>query len=62
MLCENYQQLSKLEQRVIIGELLHAFQSDNETFNKCCEVLNTAKKQGILDNVTIYPEANVLDP
>jgi hypothetical protein len=60
MLCENYQQLSKLEQRVIIGELLHAFQSDDTIFDKCCEVLNLAKKQGILDNVTIYPEVQNL--
>ena len=59
MLCENYHRLSPLEQRVIIGELLHAFQSDNETFDKCCEVLNTAKKQGILDNVTIYPNTDL---
>ena len=61
MLCEKYTQLSTLEQRTIIGELLHAFQSDSLIFSHCCDILNLAKRKGILDNVIIYPDAIIND-
>lgn len=56
MLCKNYEELGHFDKILYIGELLHACQSDNEFFNKGKSIIDSAKKRGIFEGVTILPD------
>ena len=56
MLCKNYEQLGHFEKVVYIGELLHACQSDDDFFNKGKSIIESAKKNGVFEGVTILPD------
>lgn len=56
MICENYDMLSHEEKIILIGEVVHILQSDNECFNKITMLLNEAQRKGVLDRVKILPE------
>ena len=56
MLCEKYNRLLPIERVLLIGELLHAMQSDNEFFDKSVRIIRTAKRKGLFDNVKILPD------
>lgn len=58
MLCEKYDRLTPVERVMLIGELLHAMQSDNEFFDKSVKIVRTAKRKGLFDNVKILPNLN----
>ncbi len=55
MLCEQYQQLSPVEQIVMIGKIVHALQSDNKIFLNAKELIELADSYGLFENVTILP-------
>ena len=56
MLCEKYNRLLPIERVLLIGELLHAMQSDNDFFDKSVRIIRTAKRKGLFDNVKILPD------
>jgi len=55
MLCENYNQLSHAEKIIFIGELIHIVQNDNEYFNHAKKIIEIARENNRLKNVTILP-------
>ena len=56
MLCKNYDKLGHFEKIVFIGELIHACQSDDSYFNMGKSIIESAKRMGIFEGVTILPE------
>ena len=55
MLCEKYNRLLPIERVMLIGELVHAMQSDNQFFEMSLKIIKTAKRKGLFDNVKILP-------
>lgn len=56
MLCKNYEQLGHFDKVLYIGELLHACQSDDDFFNMGKTIIESAKKCGVFEGVTILPD------
>lgn len=59
-LCDKFNNLSHFEKITIIGEIVHAIQSDDEMFTMGEQLLKKAKRKGVLDGITILPETNLL--
>lgn len=55
MLCDSFTKLSALQRVQMVGEIVHAFQSDNATFKNVQDLIQLAKLKGIFDSVTINP-------
>lgn len=57
MICEKYQNLTPVEQIVMVGQIVHAMQNDDEMFDFVKKIIFLADRRGILDNVTILPNS-----
>ena len=57
MLCDEYTKLSHFEKITFIGQLVHAVQSDEGMFKLGQSLIEVARLKGVMDNVTILPEA-----
>jgi len=55
MNCENYLMLSNKEKMEMVGKIVHALQSDSETFNKVEMLIKKAERKGLFEGVTINP-------
>lgn len=55
MLCTKYENLAPLERVQMVGEIVHALQSDNSMFKNVQDLIELAKRKGLFDNVTINP-------
>jgi hypothetical protein len=55
MNCESYQNLSLREQIESIGELVHLYQSDEESHKEFESILRSARQHGKFEGVTILP-------
>ncbi len=55
-LCKEYTDLSYIEQVRLIGELVHAVQTDSELFSLGIQLRDLAISKGVMNGVTILPE------
>lgn len=55
MLCSNYEKLAALDRVKMVGEIVHALQSDNSIFKNVQDLIHLAKQKGLFENVTINP-------
>lgn len=55
-LCTNYEGLSHFEKVALIGQIVHALQSDNEIFEGVNTLIQLAQLKGIFDKVEILPK------
>lgn len=55
MLCENYSRLNPVERIQLIGKLVHAVQNDNFFFDEAVNIIDSAEKSGLFENVKINP-------
>lgn len=60
MLCEKYQELSTVQQIIMVGQIVHALQNDNGMFAHVKNLIDLAALKGIYENVTILP--NPINP
>ena len=56
MLCTSYDELSYFDKITFIGELVHACQSDNNSFDKAQQIIKNAKTNGYFNGVQILPD------
>jgi len=57
MICEKYDKLTVVERVILIGQLCHSMQSDNEFFDAAKTIISNAKIKGLFDNVIILPNS-----
>lgn len=53
---KNYSDLNPIEQRLFIGELLHACMNDKQLFLAGLKIIDAAKKRGHFEGVIFMPE------
>lgn len=56
MLCEQYEKLTHKERTELIGQVVHALQSNTECFNEAMKLRNLGEIKGLYAGVTILPE------
>lgn len=56
MVCSKYSELTIPQRTVAIGELIHAFQSDNEAFIAMLDIVVDAKIRGVFKGVIVNPD------
>lgn len=55
MLCPEYLNLTIIEQRMLIGSILHLMQSHSPTFTAISSMVRTAENEGLFEGVKILP-------
>ena len=60
-LCPEFESLSYSEKVKMIGEVVHAVHFDSASFSLAQELLNLAKRKGVLDGVEILPDNPVIN-
>jgi hypothetical protein len=60
MICDKYEALSPKGKVILIGELLHAVQSDSHLFDIANEIIKQGKLRGVFEGVTILPASDNL--
>jgi hypothetical protein len=56
MLCTKYDELGYFDKITFIGELVHACQSDNNSFDQAQQIIKIAKSNGYFNGVQILPD------
>lgn len=55
MICPEYENLAPLERVQMVGEIVHAMQSDSALFKNVQDLIELAKRRGLFENVIINP-------
>lgn len=55
-LCDKYFNLTPIERVSLVGELVHAIQSDSEIFDMAENIIKLAMLKGVYTDVKILPE------
>ena len=55
-LCDKYFNLTPIERVSLVGELVHAIQSDNELFDMANDLIQLGILKGVFINTAILPE------
>lgn len=55
MNCKEYQQLTPLEKRNYIGELIHSCMNDSNLFKEGLKIISKGYSKKLFDGVTINP-------
>lgn len=55
-LCEKYFNLTPIERVSLVGELVHAIQSDNALLSMAEDIIKLGVAKGIFDDTIINPE------
>jgi hypothetical protein len=56
MNCPEYIELEPNEQSLMIGQIVHALQTDTNIFKSCQDLIALAYRKGVYDNVKIGHE------
>lgn len=60
-LCDKYFDLTPIERVSLVGELVHAIQSDNELFDMANDLIQLGILKGVFINTAILPEQDNTD-
>jgi len=60
-LCDKYFNLTPIERVSLVGELVHAIQSDNELFDMANDLIQLGILKGVFINTAILPEQDNTD-
>ncbi len=61
-LCDKYFDLTPIERVSLVGELVHAIQSDNELFDMANDLIQLGILKGVFINTAILPEQDTNTP
>lgn len=61
-LCDKYFYLTPIERVSLVGELVHAIQSDNELFDMANDLIQLGILKGVFINTAILPEQDTNTP
>ena len=61
-LCDKYFDLTPIERVSLVGELVHAIQSDNELFDMANDLIQLGILKGVFINTAILPEQDTKTP
>lgn len=61
-LCDKYFNLTPIERVSLVGELVHAIQSDNELFDMANDLIKLGILKGVFINTAILPEQDTNTP
>lgn len=54
--CKAFSDLTLIEQKKMVGEIVHAMRTDPVSFITCRQVINGAKARGRFENIKFMPE------
>ena len=60
-LCDKYFNLTPIERVSLVGELVHAIQSDDELFDMANDLIQLGILKGVFINTAILPEQDNTD-
>lgn len=60
MNCASFRELTVIEQKELIQKLAHLCQTSEQMFKGLSSIVRQAENNGLLDNLKIFPDENVL--
>lgn len=61
MICKTYDELSLPEKFQLVGKIIHLLQNDEVICNSVMSIIRSAEQQGLLDNVEILPNQQIVN-
>ena len=55
-LCNKFEKLNPMEKWILVGELAHAIQSDDEMFEMAQDIITIATLRGLYKGITLMPD------